>query len=185
MKCIKCWKTAVFEGLCQSHFSEMAENRAKQAIREIGWLNPNEKILVVNDGAAAGVAAEYLLKKVIGGLPVKITVKKKISAAASAKGFDRFDRVIMPYSIDDKIEMFLRQMFEGKKLKKSKKELWLVEHLTDNEIEQLLKLKKLKFKQKKKSELGLLLASLEQRLPRTRFALARASELFRKILENA
>ena len=182
MKCIKCRKNAVFEGLCQGHFSELAENRAKQAIREIGWLNPNEKILVVNDRTAAGVASEYLLKKVIGGLPVKITVKNKIGAAESAK---HFDRIVMPYSIDDKIEMFLRQMFEAKKLKKSKKELWLVEHLTDDEIEQLLKLKKLKFKQKKKSELGLLLSKLEQRLPRTRFALARASELFRKILEKA
>ena len=68
---------------------------------------------------------------------------------------------------------------------KSKKKLWLVEHLTDDEIEQLLKLKKLKFKQKKKSKVGLLLIALEQRLPRTRFALARASELFRKILEKA
>jgi hypothetical protein len=163
----------------------MAEDRAKQAIREIGWLKPNEKILVINDGTAAGVAAEYLLSRVIGGLPAKITVKKKISAGESAKNFGRFNRVIIPYSIDDKIEMFLRQMFEGEKLKKSKQELWLVEHLTDEEIEQLLKLKKLKFKQKKKGKLGLLLARLEQRLPRTRFALARASELFRKILEKA
>lgn len=182
MKCIKCRKNAVFEGLCQRHFSELAENRAKQAIREIGWLKPREKILVVNDRTAAGVASEYLLKKVIGGLPVKITVKKKVEAAESAKGFGR---IVMPYSIDDKTEMFLKQMFEGKKLKRGKKELWLVEHLTDDEIEQLLKLKKLKFRQKKKSRLGLLLAELENRLPRTRFALARASELFRKLLEKA
>ncbi len=182
MKCIKCRKNAVFEGLCQSHFSELAQNRAKQAIREIGWLKPREKILIVNDGAAAGVASEYLLKKVIGRLPVKITAKKKIGAGESSK---RFDRVVMPYSIDDKIEMFLRRMFEGERLKRGRKELWLVEHLTDDEIKQLLKMKKLKFKQKKKSRRGLLLAELEKRLPRTRFALARASELFRKILEKA
>ena len=183
-KCSKesCDKKAAAEGLCKSHFFELVERRAKEAIRGIGWLKKGEKVLVVNDGTAGGVASEYLLKKVVGGLPLKITVRRKVGQAGGAKGFDR---IAMPNSIDDKIEMFLRQVFEAKKLKRGKKELWLVEHLADNEIEQFLKLKNLKFRQKKKSKLGLLLDKLEQRLPKTRFALARASELFRKVLEKA
>ena len=183
-KCAKesCDKKAAAEGLCRSHFFELVERRAKEAIRGIGWLKKGEKVLVVNDGTAAGVASEYLLKKVVGGLPLKITVRRKLGQAGSAKGFDR---IVMPYSIDDKIEMFLRRMFENKKLKKGNKELWLVEHLANDEIEQFLTLKNLKFRQKKKSKLGLLLDKLEQRLPKTRFALARASETFRKLLEKA
>jgi hypothetical protein len=173
MRCSKCVKEAVAEEFCKSHFFELVEKRAKEAIRDIGWLKKGEKILVVNDGTAAGVASEYLLKKVVGGLPLKITVRRKIVQAVGAKGFDR---IILPYSLDDKIEIFLKAMFEQNKVKTDKKQLLLAGHLANDELEQFLKLKHLTFRQKKKSKLGLLLDKLEQRLPKTRFALARASE---------
>lgn len=180
MKCKKCSKKRAAKEYCNSHFSELIEKKAKKAIREAGWLKRNDRVLVLNDRTKEGVAAEFLLKKVVGGLPLRITVRRKKGSFARFASA-RFDRVILLTDLDDEIEGFILELFEGKKPARLKNELRILRYITDEEIKLFLRIKKIRFREKNKSRLGGLLDSFEKKNPDIKLSLSSAAETFRKL----
>ncbi len=129
-------------------------------------IRKNDRILMVDDGSKEFVVGKYLLKNIIKNLPVEITVKK------SAKTAKEYDKIIIPWSLDDEAEEFLGIVFnKKKKQKQNKKIIKLLINLSDEEIELFAKIKGFKYRKKPKSKIKEMLDLLEKRYPGYKFSL--------------
>jgi len=72
MKCSKCGRDAVlfqnYSGihLCESHFNDDFEGRAKKAIRKYGWISQGDRIAVAMSGGKDSSALLHFLNKTFG-----------------------------------------------------------------------------------------------------------------------
>lgn len=178
MKCVKCGMKAGIDmkhlggALCQGCFSEVIEKRAKKAFREHNWLRPGDKAVIIDDGSTKAKVCIFLTKATFKCQPFYFSIKKGILLAVQklAKGHKK---VIIPWNMDDEIELNLKAMFEGKK----PEELQYIKPLlnvSDEEIRLFAKAKGIKGRKKPKTQLGRMLDELEKRYPGSKFGLLKS-----------
>lgn len=178
MKCVKCRMKAGIDlkhlggSLCPGCFTEVIEKRARKAFREHAWLRPKDRALIIDDGSTKAKACILLVKAVFKGQPFYFDTKKgKISDARKlAKGYKK---VIIPWNLDDEIELKLRAMFEGKK----PEDLPFIKpllNISDEEIEYFASIRKVKGRKSPKTVLGRMLDDLEKKYPGSKFGLLKS-----------
>jgi tRNA(Ile)-lysidine synthase TilS/MesJ len=174
MGCIKCSKKAEITNLkhigpaCRSCFLKIIEKRVRKGLRTKKLIKKNDRILLIDNGSKEAKAGEFLLKSIIKDLPVKIDAKKAKKISSTKK----YDKIIMPWSLDDEAEQFLSMVFNKKKhAKYAKKAVKLLKSLSEEEIEQFAKIKRFKYKKKQRSKTKQMLDKLEKRYPGYKFSL--------------
>ena len=181
MKCIKCGKKPEISlshigKLCRPCFLGIIEKRVRKGLRIKKLIRKNDRILVVDNGSKESAVGGYLLKNIIKDLPVKIT-KIKTSKAITPKTTKRYDKVIIPWSLDDEAEEFLEMLFnKKKKAKPGKKTIKLLKNVSEEEIELFAKIRKFRFRKAKKTKIKQMLDNLEQRYPGYKFSLLKSTE---------
>ncbi len=185
-RCAKCSKPAKVNlktsgDYCNSCFLKVIEKRVRKDMRLNKWIEKNDKILFVDDNSKEAKVGDYLLKSIIKGLPVKITKRKSASNAS------KYDKIILPWSLDMEVEEKLGLIFskipkipkkqQQKKMKEEKKEIRLLRGLLDKEIEIFAKLKKFKCKKGSKSKLQKMVDKLEERYPGCKFSVLNSMKL--------
>lgn len=178
MPCIKCKKPEKVDlkhlggPLCYSCFAEVIEKRVRKSLREQDWLKPGQKVVFIDDSTLKAAVAKYLLKSIFKGQPFDIDFKKA-SISSVEKAAKGYDRIILPWSMDDETEQFLAALMDNKKLPKAKY-IKLLVTLLDEEIILFARIKKLEGRIKKKSKLSRMLDDLEKRYPGSKFGLLRS-----------
>jgi len=119
------------------------EKRVKKHLRK-NKFKKNDSLLVI------GTLEHYLLTKSLQGLPVNITARKKVPPNTA-----KFKRLIIGKTMDQTNEEVLTALFQGKITKQKKSKFFnILEPLTDQEVLQYAKLKKIPFSIKKRSNSG-------------------------------
>ena len=178
MKCVKCRMKAGIDmkhlggSLCPGCFAAVIEKRARKAFREHDWLRPKDSALIIDDGSTKAKACILLTKTVFKGQPFYFDIKKgSISCARKlAKGYKK---VIIPWNLDDEIELKLRAVFDGKK----PEELPYIKpllNISDEEIEYFAKARGIKCRESPKTALGKMLDELEKKYPGSKFGLLKS-----------
>jgi len=178
MKCIKCSKTAKIGlkhlggSMCPSCFAEVIEKRVRKSLRDNKWLKPADKAVYIDDGTLQAKTGIYLIHTIFKNQPFNFSFKKGAikSAARLSKGYDK---VLVPWSMDDEVEQYLDALFNAKKVPKTR-HIKLLINVSDEEIALFAEIKKIKGRPKKKSSLGKALDALEKRYPGSKFGLLRA-----------
>jgi hypothetical protein len=180
MKCTKCSRQArasfrQIGNLCENHFIELIEKRVRKQLRTGKIIKKNDRILFINNESKEYYAGYHLLKSIIKGLPVKIEIKK--SKSLNPKPAKKYDKVIVPWSLDDEAEEFINLLFNKKKPKKfSKKSVKLLHNVSEEEIELFAKIKRFKYRKTKKSKIKQMLDKLENRYPGYKFSLLNSTK---------
>ena len=134
--------------LCKSCFIKIIEKRVRKHLRTEKSIKKNDKILIINNNSKEFYVGEYLLKRIIKDLPVKIDIKKSSKPETLAK----YNKIIIPWSLDNEAEIALNINFNKKpKTKESKKTIKLLKCLSEEEIEMFARIKKFKYKKSKQS----------------------------------
>lgn len=167
MKCLKCHKKAHYNGLCRKHFMEQIEARVRKEIRAKELIKKND-VLVVKDPIA-----KFLIKKIMGGMPLRIV--------KSGKG-----RFVELWTLDDEVLCFLTEFFgESKQKKVQKDSIRPFRTVKDDELLAFAKLSGVKFKKKKRTkreeEMKKALQKIEKKHPETKFSLLRSVEGMRNL----
>ena len=127
-----------------------------------------DRILVLGSGDAKAAVTEFFLRDILKGFPAEITKEK------SAKNSAKYDKIIIPWSLEDECSEFIEGLFGGKiAVKSQKKEIRLLKGVKEEEINAVAKSQKLKFKKhdEKKSKIRIMLDLLEKKYPGYKFAL--------------
>lgn len=168
MRCVKCKRKkqlinlASLEPLCKDCFCKVIEKRIRKKIRLNKLFKKGDRILIEDE------LSFFLVKKIIKDLPVKLFLRKSNKA----------NKKVIKWTLDDKLLVFLKNMFFGKKLKKQK-QISILDVITDNEALMFSRINKIKFKPNTKDKnIANMLNSLEKKYPEIRFSLSRSiSEL--------
>jgi len=189
MKCVKCNKEGNISvqnlTACEKCFQKIIEKRVRKEIRLKKLISKNDNILIINDGSAEFFVSERLLKNIIKDLPVEIKVKKqKYKLGDTITG--KYNKIIIPWNADLEDEYFLSNLFGNKKPKyaghykiKDKTYLKLLLTVLQAEVEIFADILKLKFKTRKKSNIGIMLNELEKEYPEVKFSLLKSSQELR------
>ncbi len=156
---------------------ELVLRRAKKELRQ-NPLKKGDRVLVLDDKTSNSDVAAAILKDIIKGMPVKITKSSKPSAKS------RFNKIILPNSLEDECEELLRFIFDKEKMKKyPKNTIKLLKNIKADEIEKIAKAKKIKPKRKKakKSRIKIMLDALEKRYPNYKFSLLNSRKEFESL----
>ncbi len=147
--------------LCRQCFALLLRRRVRKAIRDFGWLKPNQKVFIDGKGALPA-----LFKAAVTGLPLKYVPKAKAEV------------IIKGRTADDEAVEFLEQVFAGK-LKKQKKgrSLNILANITAKELDKYCELEHIKQEKKPKSVLRKALESLDDKYPGIMFALQKSRRL--------
>ena len=178
MQCIKCSKPAKIDmkhlggSLCPNCFAEVIEKRVRKSLREHDWIKPSDKIVLIDDGTLKSKVSICLLESIFKNQPFKIDFKKGTiqSAPELSKGYDK---VIIPWNMDDTVEQFLDALLNNKKVLKTRC-IKLLINVSDEEITLFAKIKKIKGKKRAKTRLGKMIDELEKRYPGSKFGLLKA-----------
>ncbi len=145
-------------------FIRIIEKRIRKHARMNRLFKKNDKILV------KGELNKYLVPKIIKDLPCKIYYKQ-------AKGIDK---IVIQWTLDDEINLFLKELLTGKKAKQNPKHIKLLKVITDKEAARFAKIKKLKFKPNKKDKaVQHLINKMTEHYPDTKYKLFKSIELLR------
>jgi hypothetical protein len=146
-KCYVCEGKGRFKHLdrdiCKKCFLKNIEKRVKKHLGR-KMFKKGDKILVI------GGVEKVLLEKAIGGLPLKITFRKRLP-----KEIKVFDYVVTGKTMDEIDEKFLRGLMKGRLVlgKVKKKFFNITEVLTDEEIKRYAELNNVAFKVRKKKRI--------------------------------
>ncbi len=148
MTCSICGKKGKLEykkeKLCDGCFCRIIEKRIRKNARINKLFSKGDKILVQGD------LAELVLKDIIKGLPVKIFKRKAVNKEFIKK--NKIDKIVVNWTMDDEIINFLKNFFDGKKEKKDKKVVKLLKVVSDEDLKNFSKIKKIKFVPNKKDK---------------------------------
>ncbi len=175
MKCIKCGKKVIFKDLraCRSCFLEIIEKRVRKEFRLKKLIKKHDSLLILDNGTYDAKNLIYLVKKIIGKMPVSIKIKKK--GYMPGKKFKT--KTIVPWNLDDEVSLFLKYFFENKKVKHIGHYDNVIKPLIvvrDKESKEFAKLMKFKFKDKKKNKVNKFLDKMEKKYPGTKFGIAKS-----------
>ncbi len=166
-KCHKCCKSAesklVDKWYCRKCFCELVEQKIKHNLRKYNL--KKDCRLTVKDKAS-----EYIITKVIN-LPVRITNKKG-------------DYEVVPWTMDDENEEFLKKFLENKKIKTKEdlKKIKLFCPLSKNDMKTYFSIKKIPYSPEK-TELNDMMDKFESKYAGTKNALLRSNERLNEILK--
>jgi len=185
MKCYHCKKKAIVQytqALCRKCFLKLLEARVRKYVRINKFFNKNDIILVIDP------LSKFLLKKIIGGLPVKIYYRKiKILNLDKIKGYindKKIKKIVIPWTIDDECCFFLEKLFQNKSIKKNTY-ISLLQVMTDDEAISFAKFNKIAFSPNKKDqEIKNMLDILEKKYPETKYSFIKSIAETRKILNK-
>ncbi|MGV8169638.1 MAG: hypothetical protein ACP5N3_06305 [Candidatus Nanoarchaeia archaeon] len=171
MKCSKCshnaLEGAVYAGKnhCEKHFLELIERRIRKNLRTRKLIDVKKEYYFADDKSSEAKLTEYFLDKIFLGR-LKLSEKKSKSLCN-----------IVPTNLDEQALMFLNSFLENKKLEKSE-EVMPLEVVTQQEVELLCRVLKIKFVPRIKEDV---VDNLEKRHPGTKFSLFQSRM---KILEG-
>lgn len=176
MSCSKCPGKAVYENkntgnLCSSCFLDMIEKRIRKELKNSGWLNKNEKVLILDDNSLEANVTEDLFKKAIGSLPLQIEKSTDLN--------ENYNHVILPWSLERETNGFLDELFNSKKSEKAKtKYIKLLKSVSEEEIILIAKVKNIQGKLKGNERDYV--SKLEKKYPGSKLALVKAVEEFKE-----
>ncbi len=195
MKCIKCNNDSTVKTedkyFCSSCFCEVIEKRFRKEIRRQEMFSRdmkkssvdknnsvagNIKILIIDDNSEKAALNKYLLKEIVNDRRVKFKIKK-ITSFNALHEYDKnneFDKMVIPWNIDDEVNGYIAYMLENKmiSMKKDSRIIKPLIGVTTNEIILFLKIKKLSFKKnKEKDDIEIMIERLDNRYPGTKFSI--------------
>ncbi|GAF92620.1 unnamed protein product, partial [marine sediment metagenome] len=164
MKCHFCHKKAVIKDIdkfyCKNCFARVIEKRVRKYLRINKVIRKNDKLLVFDN------VSLWFLKKIIKDPSIKIVFKKlkpelskvfenkKIKTLAKSK---KANKIVLPWTADDEISLFLKAIFSNKKPKnlgQIQSYVKLFKVITEQELVMFSKIKKLGYKEKKKTDIN-------------------------------
>ncbi|MBS1266503.1 MAG: hypothetical protein MAG795_00470 [Candidatus Woesearchaeota archaeon] len=175
MKCIKCNRikqtsqVGPFPGpLCNSCFVKLIEKRVRKDVRVHKRLKPNSKIRVIDDGSQTAAVTIFLTKRIANEIRSEVIVD-----------FDaECDILVIPWNLDQEVEMQLQKMFAKNPKECKKKEVKLLKTVSKEEILHFAKLKGFEGKKTKSynKEIAELLLDLEKDHPEIKYSLLKSFE---------
>jgi hypothetical protein len=167
MKCQKCKNRAVFEDLCKSCFSRYIERKIRRELRTSKLISRDD-ILVITDPLC-----EFVIKRALKGLPVKITKRGK-------------GKRVLPWTVEDECHAFLSLFLNNKPLKGigHGKDIKLFLTLREAEVSAYAKAKGFQFKARRKDTIMKVLDELEKKHSQTKYSLLRSINDIKKASEK-
>ena len=165
--------------LCKKCFIGIVEKRIRKYIRVNELFDARDNICVINDGSSSGILSEYMIRELSEKMPIRITVRKRLSESAAEK----FDKIILPINADRYTDSFFDKLFFGNArefYKDNKKIISILQSITEKECHHFVKIKKLG---EPKLE-NHLLDEFESPYPETKFASLKSIELLGKIIKS-
>ena len=149
--------------LCRACFVDVIQKRCRKALKDAGWLEPGQKVHIVEDSEALSV----LFKQVVKGLPLDYVLREQAEI------------ILVGKTADDEAEEFVDKLFAGR-LMPENTAVNLLANISTPELEKYCELEGINSTAKPKSELRTRLDALEKRYPGTYFALQKSQSSFRK-----
>ncbi|MBI2128770.1 hypothetical protein HYU07_00880 [Candidatus Woesearchaeota archaeon] len=187
MKCISCKKTANvilhhLQPYCCPCFCRMIEKRVRKFVRINKVFKKGDNICIVDDGSHDFLNAQFLLKSIIKGLPVKIRIlrikiknrqdflKNKVLLKLSKN-----TKMIIPWTMEDEDSLFLKNIFDSKApIKSSFIKLLMI--ITDDESAAFAECRGFNVSKKEdKNDVKIFLNEIENKYPGSKFGLLKSS----------
>jgi len=178
MKCYLCNKNAEIKqqkgrAVCNGCFCRLIEKRIRKNTRLNKIFRRGDKVLVL------GELNKYFVKSIIKDLPVELYFRAKEDKKFVKK--NKINKIIRQYTIDDEVNLFLENLFLGKRMK-AKKSISLLNVITDKEAKLFARINRLKFKENKKNkDIQNLLDEMEKKDPGAKFRLLKNMELLNRL----
>jgi hypothetical protein len=153
------------------------ERNVRKELRLKRLIKKHDKLLIIDDDSYDSKNLIYLIRKIIGKMPVSIKVKK--GKYIPGKKINFKGKIIVPWNLDDEVSLFLKYFFENKKIKYIGHYDNIIKPLiviTDDESKKLAKKMKFKIKEKKKDYVKDFLDKMEKRYPGTKFGIKKSIE---------
>ena len=150
--------------VCKKCFCWLFEKRIRKQTRTDKSFRVNDKVFVVGD------VAKYLVKSITKNMNIQFVSKN-------------FDKKLIEWTLDDELNQFVKEMFEGKPHKKEKKRLVkILKNVTDKKVKLFAKIKKLNFKPNKKDKVTQkFLDDVQARFPNAKYNLLKNISELREI----
>jgi hypothetical protein len=167
-RCHKCIRKSVYKLVdkwyCGRCFSGLVEQKIRSNLRRYK-LKKDSRLLVTDK------ASEYVVKRVIN-LPVRIM-----------HGKQQADYIVLPWTMDDENEEFLKMLFENRKIvmKENKKIVKLFYPISKKDMTQYLTLKKLGYKAER-TALNEMMDGFEKKYPGIKTSLLKSEERLKRII---
>ncbi|MBW2971864.1 hypothetical protein KY359_02405 [Candidatus Woesearchaeota archaeon] len=167
-RCHKCIRKAAYKLVdkwyCKKCFCSLVEQKLRHNLRNYG-LKRDSSLLVTDK------ASEHVVKKIVN-IPVR-TVKGKKQA----------DFLVLPWTMDDENEEFLRMLFDNKKIvtKENRKIIKLFCPVSKKDMKTYFTLNKVAYRPEK-TEINSVMDELEKRYPGTKTALLKSEERLKQAL---
>ncbi|MBT4351893.1 hypothetical protein HOD20_05160 [archaeon] len=98
--------------------SRIIEKRVRKEIRINKLISKNDTILIIDDGSYKFKISQKLLKNIVQDMPVTIEIKK--TKYILGDNFDsKWNKIIIPWNLDDENEYFLTSVFKNENSKYS------------------------------------------------------------------
>jgi len=171
MKCYLCSKSAKIKqqkgrAICDDCFVRLIEKRIRKYTRLNKIFKPEDKILIKGD------LSKYFVESITKDLPVKIFSNKN----------KKSNKIAIDWTADDEANLFLEELFLGKKAKVEKRYIRLLRVITDKEAELFSKIKKLKFKRNKKNkDIQKLIDDMEKKDPGAKYRLLKNFDMLNRL----
>ena len=150
----------------KGNFCRLIEKRVRRHTRMNKVFRKNDKILVTDD------LDMYFVKSITKKLPVKIYRKQVRNVRL---------KIVKQWTADDEINLFLKQMFYGKRIKQEKF-VKLLKVITDEEASKFAKIKGLMFKPNKKDKLVQdFVDEMQKKYPDTKYKLIKSIEALKSL----
>ncbi len=151
-------------------FLRIIEKRIRRYARINKLFRKNQKILV------KGALNRYFVSRIIKNLKCKIYYQQ-------ARGVNK---IVIPWTLDDEINLFLNEFLTGKKTKQNPKHIKLLKVITDKEAARFAKLNKLRFvPNKKNKDVQKFIEKMTERYSDTKYKLYKSSEVLKCILKQS
>jgi hypothetical protein len=166
-KCVKCNSPArlhlkSLHPLCKDCFCEVIEKRIRKHARLNTLFKKGDSIVVI------GRLNQYLVPRIVKGLPLTITNRQRPPARTSSKVFGT-------WTLDDEVCSYLEELLTGRTRRPAFHSI--LKRTTDEELKLFAKYRKLEFTANRKNpEVQRMLDTLEKRHPETRFSLMKSIE---------
>lgn len=178
-KCIKCTrKRSIFikhlGSFCSACFVKVLEKRIRKYLSKNKIFSTHDKILFINDNSLKAEAGIFFLNSIQKDIPLKIKIKSVKPEKITSKIAKKYDKIVIPWNLDNEIILFLESIFKAEKMKKQSF-VKLLKPISDEELEMLAKVRNFK-KPMKKTGLSKVLDHLEKKYPGSKFGLLKTAE---------
>ncbi len=176
--CVVCKKEAAFqlqEWYCNSCFCGVIERRIKKYVRTVCPLQKGEHVIVVGD------LTQYILQKVIQGLPIEREYRKTIPSSIPPH-----TKLVLPWTMDKEASIFLDHLFQGKMIQDEHPQIMkLFLPVTIPEMKRYAEILHLPFPEEEKNTTSSILNDLEQKYPSTKYSLAKSIKFLHDKMQSA